>query len=172
MIQLEQTIITLARQRLDAVRSFYAKQSPTEEDQNDFQSNFAAMNALIELGHMADGVSQEASRELLAIEEQAAAAFRAAEPEAQNGDATSDGQPERYTAKISIDIEGASVEYGNELWLAAVQLVETSAGSGNGVLPGKGKFSFKVVETGNPNAGSLQREINDMMARALRGELE
>lgn len=79
---------------------------------------------------------------------------------------------EPYTANISIEIKAVSAEHANELWLAAVQLVETSAGGGSGVLPGKGEFSFKVVEAGNPNAGSLQREINDMMAKALRGELE
>lgn len=35
---------------------------------------------------------------------------------------------EPYTANISIEIKAVSVEYANELWLAAVQLVETSAG--------------------------------------------
>lgn len=29
-----------------------------------------------------------------------------------------------------------------------------------------------MVETGNPDAGSLQREIHELMAKALRGELE
>lgn len=79
---------------------------------------------------------------------------------------------EQYTANISIEIKAVSVDHANELWLAAVQLIETTAGGGSGVLPGKGEFSFKVVETGNPNAGSLQREINDMMNKALRGELK
>lgn len=79
---------------------------------------------------------------------------------------------DQYTANISIDIKAVSAEHANELWLAAVKLVETSMGGGSGVIPGKGEFSFKVVETGNPDSGSFQREVNDLMSKAMRGELE
>lgn len=79
---------------------------------------------------------------------------------------------EPYTAKITIDIKAVSVEHANELWLAAVQLIETTCASGNSYLPGKGEVSFTVVETGNPNAGSLQREMHELMEKALRGELD
>jgi hypothetical protein len=79
---------------------------------------------------------------------------------------------EPYTAKITIDIKAVSAEHANELWLAAVQLIETTTASGSSYLPGKGEVSFSVVETGNPDAGSLQREMNELMAKALRGELD
>ncbi|WP_426237379.1 hypothetical protein [Pseudomonas sp. TWP3-2] len=79
---------------------------------------------------------------------------------------------EPYTAKITIDIKAVSVEHANELWLAAVQLIETTTSKGSSYLPGKGEVSFTVVETGNPDAGSLQREMNELMAKALRGELD
>ena len=79
---------------------------------------------------------------------------------------------EPYTAKITIDIKAVSAEHANELWLAAVQLIETTVTSGSSYLPGKGEVSFSVVETGNPDAGSLQREMNELMDKALRGELE
>lgn len=79
---------------------------------------------------------------------------------------------EPYTAKITIDIKAVSVEHANELWLAAVQLIETTTASGSSYLPGKGEVSFTVVETGNPDAGSLQREMNELMTKALRGELD
>jgi len=77
---------------------------------------------------------------------------------------------EPYTAQITIDLKANSVEHAKELWLAAVNLVETSAGGGSGVLPGKGEFSFRVVETGNPNAGTLQAEINEILNQALNSE--
>ncbi|WP_282347940.1 hypothetical protein [Pseudomonas sp. PS01301] len=73
-----------------------------------------------------------------------------------------------YTAKIVIDIKATSAEHANELWLAAVQLIETSAGSGTSYHPGKGEVSFTAVETGNPDAGSLQRELQAVMDAALR----
>lgn len=79
---------------------------------------------------------------------------------------------EPYTAKITIDIQAVSVEHANELWLAAVQLIETTVASGNSYLPGKGEVSFSVVETGNPDAGAFQREMSALMDKALRGELE
>lgn len=79
---------------------------------------------------------------------------------------------EPYTAKITIDIKAVSAEHANELWLAAVQLIETTTAKGSSYLPGKGEVSFTVVETGNPDAGSLQREMNELMAKALRGELD
>lgn len=79
---------------------------------------------------------------------------------------------EPYTAKITIDIKAVSVEHANELWLEAVKLIETTTAKGNCYVPGKGEVSFTVVETGNPEAGSLQREMNDMLAKALRGELD
>lgn len=79
---------------------------------------------------------------------------------------------EPYTAKIVIDIEATSAEHANELWLEGVKLVETTCASGNAFLPGKGTVKFTVVETGNPDAGAFQRELQAMMAQALRGELE
>lgn len=78
---------------------------------------------------------------------------------------------EPYTAKITIDIKAVSAEHGNELWLEAVKLVETTVASGSCFIPGKGEVSFTVVETGNPDAGSLQREMNSLLEKALRGEL-
>lgn len=79
---------------------------------------------------------------------------------------------EPYTAKITIDIKAVSVEHANELWLEAVKLIETTCASGNCYVPGKGEASFTVVETGNPGAGSLQRDMHDIMEKALRGELD
>lgn len=79
---------------------------------------------------------------------------------------------EPYTAKITIDIKAVSSEHANELWLAAVQLIETTCASGSSYLPGKGEVSYSVVETGNPDAGSLQREMTEIMDKAIRGELE
>lgn len=80
---------------------------------------------------------------------------------------------EPYTAKITIDVKAVSAEYANELWLEAVKLVEaTSTSDGASYVPGKGQISFTVVETGRPTRPSLQREMNERMARALRGELE
>ncbi|MNG33766.1 hypothetical protein D3C84_1200900 [compost metagenome] len=56
--------------------------------------------------------------------------------------------------------------------MEAVKLVETTTASGSCYIPGKGEASFTVVETGNPDAGSLQREMNELLAKALRGELD
>lgn len=81
-------------------------------------------------------------------------------------------EPEPYTAKITIDIKAVSVEHANEMWLQVVKLIETTCASGSCVVPGKGEASFTVVETGNPDAGSLQRELHDLMNKALRGELD
>lgn len=78
---------------------------------------------------------------------------------------------EPYTAKITIDIKAVSAEHGNELWLEIVKLVETTCASGSCVIPGKGEASYTVVETGNPEAGSLKRELDSMLEKALRGEL-
>lgn len=78
---------------------------------------------------------------------------------------------EPYTAKITIDIKANSAEHGNALWIEIVKLIETTCASGSCVLPGKGEASFTVVETGNPDAGSLQREMNSLLEKALRGEL-
>ena len=79
---------------------------------------------------------------------------------------------EPYTAKITIDIKAVSAEHANELWMEAVKLVETTTASGSCYIPGKGEASFTVVESGNPDAGSLQREMNELLAKALRGELD
>jgi len=79
---------------------------------------------------------------------------------------------EPYTAQITIDIKATSHEHANELWLAAVQLIETTTASGSSYIPGKGEVSFKIVETGNPNAGALQVELTELMNKALRGELK
>lgn len=77
-----------------------------------------------------------------------------------------------YTANITIDITATSHEHSNELWMAAIELIQTSTAQGSSYIPGKGECSYKVVENGNPDAGSLQREMNEIMAKALRGELD
>lgn len=78
--QFDKTLVERARAHLGSVCAFYAKAkagTAVEDDRREYQKNHAAMNALLELAHWRDsGLSEAGRKALLAVEVDAAAAFR------------------------------------------------------------------------------------------------
>ncbi|HGO9799619.1 TPA: hypothetical protein ACLEB8_004807 [Pseudomonas aeruginosa] len=85
MRQLEQTILENARRELDAVLTYYRKKSEGtnveefDEAWRDYLGHFNTMNAYLMLAHQAkSGLSAEGVQALIRLEDEHAAAHRAA----------------------------------------------------------------------------------------------
>lgn len=95
MHQLEQTIIKAARGELQRLRA----PSSTSEDRDDALAAFQALNALVMLAHIQDsGLSENAIKELLAIELEAAQAIRQLRGDKSSVDVKSGYQDEYHKA--------------------------------------------------------------------------
>lgn len=80
MTQLETTLISLARENLDAIKRFFAavaSDEATPMDEYDHMAYHGALTDLLKLAHMTEcGIGEEAKAELLKIEAEHAAECR------------------------------------------------------------------------------------------------
>jgi hypothetical protein len=141
MTPLESTLISIARDYLEAVKRFYAKQTAgkaLEDDLELFQESHTALTTLLQLGHMqASGMSEEGARALLAIEEEAAAAIPLLD------------EPVGYKATITIQIQGKTPDEFGQAMSNAFDAASFGGSGGNGMTANGTSYTC-TVETNLP----------------------
>lgn len=141
MTPLESTLIAIARDYLEAVKRFYAKQTAGKalaDDRELFQESHSALTTLLQLGHMqGSGISDEGVRAMLNIEAEAAAAI----PQID--------EPDGYQATITIQIQGKTPDQFGQAMSNAIDIVSFGGSGGNG-MTANGTTYTCTVETNLP----------------------
>ena len=154
MSQLENTLIGLARNHLEAVKRFYASRTAgtaTDEDRELFQDDHSALNTILLLGHLQNcGISNEGTFELLAIEAEATAAI----PQLD--------EPDDYQATITIQIRGKTTDEFALAMSNAFDIASFGGAGGNGVT-GNGTSYTCTVATNLPKEPLTLNKILGML---------
>lgn len=154
MSQLENTLIGLARNHLEAVKRFYASRTAgtaTDEDRELFQDDHSALNTILLLGHLHNcGISNEGTFELLAIEAEATAAIPKLD------------EPDGYQATITIQIQGKTPDQFGQAMSNAFDTASFGGAGGNGITSNGTSYTCKV-ETNLPKQPMTLKNVLGML---------